>query len=77
MIVKRAAAAFLVFLLPLATAWSGDSSAGLLLGYAVLTWEAFPLGERLPLSFNFTYHCIFNTDMLDGDMFTSTVAMGF
>jgi hypothetical protein len=31
----------------------------------------------MTLSFNLTYHYIFNTDILDGDMVTSTIAFGF
>lgn len=50
-----------------------DTEAGLFASAGI----GLPVTRKMTLSFNLTYHYIFNTDVLDGDMVTSTIAFGF
>jgi hypothetical protein len=50
-----------------------DTEAGLFASAGI----RFPVTRSLSLSFDLTYHYVFNTDVLDGDMITSTIALGF
>lgn len=50
-----------------------DTEAGLFASAGI----RFPVTGRLSLGFSLTYQYVFNTDVLDGDIITSTISLGF